>query len=259
MCLTSVDLKLFKEQYDPKNIEYMGGWKFKSTVGLFKVYIDKWIAIKNEASLTKNKALRTLAKLMLNALYGKFALNPNVQSKIPYLENGKVRYRLGPKETRDPIYIPMGSFITAYAREKTIRSAQSVYERFVYADTDSLHLEGYDIPENLEIDPTKLGAWKIEGKFTRAKYLRAKCYIEDVISTEKEMKEYLEKNPELAHHVNQELGTILNITCAGMPSNCYPNVTWDNFTIGSSFDGKLSPVHVEGGIVLNPIDFTLKK
>lgn len=31
--------------------------------------------------------MRTLAKLMLNALYGKFALNPNVRSKIPYYDN----------------------------------------------------------------------------------------------------------------------------------------------------------------------------
>ena len=33
MCLTSVDLEIFKEHYEIYNIEYFSGWKFKSTTG----------------------------------------------------------------------------------------------------------------------------------------------------------------------------------------------------------------------------------
>lgn len=234
LCLTSVDLKLFFEHYNVFNITYHSGWKFKSTVGLFTDYIDKWVTIKNESTLNGNKGMRQLAKLMLNALYGKFALNPNVQSKIPYLEEGIVKYRLGEKELRTPLYIPIGVFVTAHARFKTISSAQKVFHRFAYADTDSLHLIGTEIPEGLEVDPVKLGAWKLESKFSRAKFIRQKTYIEDI---------------------NGEL----NITCAGMPKGCYAGVTWDNFTAGSTFAGKLQPAHVAGGIVLRDIDFTIKK
>lgn len=233
MCLTSVDLELFFEHYHVYNITWHSGWKFKSTTGLFKEYIDKWNAVKMESTLNGNKAMRTLAKLMLNALYGKFALNPNVQSKIPYYDNGIIKYTLGEKETRNPIYIPVGTFITAWARHKTITSAQKVYDRFLYADTDSLHLIGTEIPKGLEVDPVKLGAWKHESTFTRARFVRQKTYIEEIDGE-------------------------LNITCAGMPSRCYKHVTWDNFIAGSSFEGKLQFTHVQGGIVLKDIDFTIK-
>lgn len=233
MCLTSVDLELFFEHYHVYNITWHSGWKFKSTTGLFKEYIDKWNAVKMESTINGNKAMRTLAKLMLNALYGKFALNPNVQSKIPYYDNGVIKYALGEKETRNPIYIPVGTFITAWARHKTITSAQKVYDRFLYADTDSLHLIGTEIPKGLEVDPVKLGAWKHESTFTRARFVRQKTYIEEIDGE-------------------------LNITCAGMPSRCYKHVTWDNFIAGSSFEGKLQFTHVQGGIVLKDIDFTIK-
>lgn len=233
LVLTNVDLELFFEHYDVYNIEWLGGWKFKSTNGLFKDYIDKWMKIKIESTINGNKAMRTLAKLMLNALYGKFALNPNVQGKIPYYVDGGIKYTLGQKETRKPIYIPVGAFITAYARRKTITSAQTVYDRFLYADTDSLHLLGTEIPENLEIDEVKLGAWAHESTFTRARFIRQKTYIE-------------------------EINGKINITCAGMPNRCYANVTWENFKAGSSFEGKLQFTHVQGGIVLKDIDFTIK-
>lgn len=233
LCLTNVDMELFFEHYEVYNIEWHSGWKFKSTVGLFKEYIDKWNKVKMESTINGNKAMRTLAKLMLNALYGKFALNPNVQSKIPWYDNGVVKYKLGEKESRDPIYIPVGTFITAWARYKTISSAQKVYDRFVYADTDSLHLIGTDIPDMLEVDPVKLGAWKHESTFTRARFIRQKSYIEEIDGE-------------------------LNITCAGMPDRCYQYVTWDNFHTGMSYDGKLGMTHVNGGIVLKDIPFSIK-
>lgn len=272
MCLTNVDLELFFEHYEVYNIEYHSGWKFKSTIGLFKDYIDKWITIKNESTLNGNKAMRTLAKLMLNALYGKFALNPNVCSKIPFLSEGVVKYVDGEKETRDPIYIPVGTFITAWARYKTITSAQKVYDKFIYADTDSLHLNislpqkikemdekdleklttkdlidlGVEIPEGFEVDPVKLGAWKLESRFFRARFIRQKSYIED----------WNEPDTWNTDRYNKEL---LNITCAGMPKQCYQYVNWDNFREGQTFSGKLQPKHVEGGIILKEIEFTIKK
>lgn len=233
LCLTSVDLELFLEHYNVYNVTYHSGWKFKSTVGLFKDYIDKWNAVKMESTLNGNKAMRTLAKLMLNALYGKFALNPNVQSKNPWYDNGVIKYKLGEKETREPIYIPVGTFITAWARYKTISSAQKVYDRFIYADTDSLHLVGTEIPDMLEIDPVKLGTWKHESTFERARFLRQKSYIE-------------------------EIDGVLNITCAGMPERCYQYVTWDNFHTGMNYAGKLGMTHVNGGIVLKDIPFSIK-
>ena len=231
LTLTNVDLALFLEHYNTFNLEYICGWRFKGATGLFKPYIDHWMHIKE----TTTGALRQLAKLMLNSLYGKFATNPKARKKIPFIdENGVVKYRLDDPELREPVYTAMGAFITAYAREKTIRSAQSVYDRFIYADTDSLHLIGQNPPANLEIHPTHLGAWKNEGVFIDSKFLRAKTYMET--TTDGETK----------------------VTCAGMPDNVKENVTYDNFTAGATFTGKLMPRRYKGGIVLEKTTFTIK-
>lgn len=230
LTLTNVDLALFLEHYDTYNLEYISGWKFRGAVGMFKDYIDHWMHIKE----TTTGALRQLAKLMLNSLYGKFATNPKARKKIPVMDGeGVVRYVLDEPELREPVYTAMGCFITAYAREKTIRSAQGVYDRFIYADTDSLHLSGKDFPEGLEIHPTKLGAWKHEGTFTDSYFIRPKTYLETIDG-------------------------VLKVTCAGMPDNLKEQVNYDNFTSGSTFDGKLMPRRFKGGIVLTPTTFTIK-
>ena len=235
LCMTNVDLELFLEHYDVYNVEWISGWKFKASNVLFTDFILKWYNVKQQATLDGNKALRTLAKLMLNSSYGRFSINPKVRSKIPVLdeETDTVRYPTGPEETRRPIYIPVGAFITAWARDKTIRAAQSVCDRFLYADTDSLHLLGTELPPELDIDPVKLGAWKHESTFTRAKYLRAKTYVEEIDGK-------------------------LCVTCAGLPEKLHKQVTFDNFEKRSIYTGKLKPTHVRGGIILDETDFTIR-
>lgn len=105
LCLTSVDLKLFFDQYDVEDLTFISGWKFRSISGLFKNYIDKWIEIKNQGTIEGNSGKRAMAKMMLNSLYGKFAKSLNVQCKIPYLQDGIVKYTLDdPEEVDRNIY-----------------------------------------------------------------------------------------------------------------------------------------------------------
>ena len=231
--MTNIDLQLFKEHYDIYNIEYIGGWMFKATNKLFKPYITKWNNEKMQAKKEGNRAMYLLSKLMNNALYGKFALNPKVRSKIPYYTDGMVKYYRGEEEEREGIYIPVGTFVTSYSREKTIRAAQQLYDRFIYADTDSLHLIGTDIPPELNIDDVKLGLWSHESTFTRARFLRQKSYIEEIDGK-------------------------LQITCAGLPASSYQYVTWDNFQEGAIYEGKLQPKRTKGGVVLQEVTFEIK-
>ena len=254
LCLNSVDLELFFEHYDVYNIEYISGWKFKSTKGLFTTYIDKWSNNKIKAKEEGNHGLYLISKLFLNSLYGKFGTDTKVISKIPYLgEDDVIHFKNSEVEYKDGIYVAMASFITSYARRKTITSAQKIMDnynsgkskiQFVYADTDSLHCVSpdFELPEGLDIDPYKLGAWKFESKFNRAKFLRQKCYIEN--STEDI------ENPTPDYE--------LKITVSGMPKGCYPYVNFNNFEIGASYKGKKSPKIVKGGVVLEEIDFTIK-
>lgn len=231
MWLTNVDYELLQDHYNLDEVTFINGFKFKGACGMFKEYIDYWMHIKE----TTTGALRQLAKLMLNSLYGKFATNPKARKKIPYLdpEDNVVRYKYGEPEERDPVYTAMGCFITAYAREKTIRSAQANYHRFIYADTDSLKLVGYEEAVGLEVHNTHLGAWKDEGNFTDSKWIRAKTYMVTVEGKTK-------------------------VTCAGMPDNVKEQVTYDNFRSGETFSGKLMPRRYPGGIILIDTTFTIK-
>ena len=233
MYLTSVDLKLFMEHYHIDYISYVCGFKFAECQNVFKEYIDKWYEVKN----TCTGAKKATAKLMLNSLYGKFATNPERQTKIPYYDwdTEMVDFTLSDIEVGDPVYTPMGAFITAWARDKTIRSAQSLYDRFIYADTDSLHLEGLEIPTEIDVDQKRLGAWKHESSFSKGVFIRAKTYME------------------------QDIDGNIDVKCAGMPKNVKGQVTFDNFKIGSSFGGKLQPKRTIGGVVLEEVDFTIKK
>lgn len=270
LCLNSVDLKLFLEHYDVYNLEYLSGWKFRGTKGLFVDYIDKWSANKIQAKKDGNHGLYLISKLFLNSLYGKFGTDNKVRSKIPYLEDGIVKYRDGEVEEKDGIYVAMASFITSYARLKTISAAQKITDdynagrskiQFVYADTDSLHCvsDDHSLPEGLDIDPTKLGAWDHETNFRRAKFLRQKCYIEDHIITEEEYIKGLNGEEPFLYRMDDEGFYKLKITVAGMPAGCYPEVSFNNFKIGASYSGKKQPKIVEGGVILREVDFTISE
>jgi hypothetical protein len=211
-------------------LSWNGGWKFHGITGFFKEYIDKWMAVKENS----DGGLRFIAKLHLNSLYGKFATNPDVTPKVPVLdENGVVKLVVGEEEKRNPVYTPVGVFITAYARDVTIRAAQQNYDVFAYADTDSLHLLTETDPPGLDVHPSKLGAWKYEGSFTEAIYVRAKCYCEHM------------SDGTYSTHV------------AGLPESIAEKVTLDDMQHGTVWSGKLAPQRVRGGIVLSSVDFTL--
>lgn len=234
LSLTNIDYDLFMDHYEVFDIEIRKVYYFRGSDRIFAEYIDYWGGVKEQAAREGNAGLKTIAKGMMNQLYGKFAVNPITGCKKPYLEDGKVKYEILDAEYRDPIYLPMAIFITSHARHYTITTSQQNYDRFAYADTDSMHMMGTNMPENIEIDSAKLGAWDHEKTFTRARFIRAKRYIEEVAGK-------------------------LEITCAGMPAACYEYVTWDNFKIGAPpFPGKLAHKNVEGGAILKDTYFTLK-
>lgn len=273
--LTSVDLKLFFDHYDVFNKEYMGGWKFKGidAGAIFGDYVEKWSRTKIKSKEEGNHGMYLISKLFLNSLYGKFGSAVKVCSKEPYIgEDGKVHFRKSEEVEKEGVYIAMACFITAYARNLTIRSAQQITDdynagkskiQFVYADTDSLHCISPDgsVPSCLEVHPTKLGAWDHEATAVRGKFLRQKCYMEKHIISEKEYKKAI-SDPDTIQSLYEKEGDNyyhIKITVAGMPESCYKNVTFQNFQIGATYPGKLAHRTVLGGVVLEDTDFTIKK
>lgn len=267
LTLASPDVELFFRHYNTDKVEWIGGWKFWSSTELFKDYVNKWAETKIQADKDGNKALRQIAKLFMNSLYGRFAINPLRKSKYPVFNEEKdcVQYKpiltactyadgtpqldeqgnqmYTDVEIGKPVYIPVGIFITAWARYTTISAAQKIHydsivqtgkSRFCYADTDSLHIIGTEIPEGLDVDPYRLGAWKCESHFTHAKFIQAKRYVE-VIDGE------------------------LKVTCAGLPHESHKYVTFENFHNGTTYPGKLVPKTVPGGIMLVEVPFQMKE
>lgn len=246
--VTNVDLELIFEQYDVHDIEYMDGWKFKGSRHLFDGFIDECNETKVKAAEEGNEGMRFLAKLRMNSSYGKFGTNPECTGMKPVKRDGRIWYEKLAPEYRDPIYIPAASFITAYARRKTITSAQSVYERFVYADTDSLYLVGTDVPESLDVDPYRLGAWKLEHRFQHFKVHRPKTYV---FVQDGELTIHCAGLPERCYDYTPRPGE-------EVPEDCYTEVTFDNFEIGAKYWGKLFNCHTDGGIVLYNKWFTIR-
>lgn len=111
----------------------------------------------------------------------------------------------------------------------------------LFPDTDSIHtlLPIEDLKKFCDIDDNLLGFWKIESKFKKAKFIRQKCYLEDILN---------EKTGEYE----------LKITCAGMPQSCYKYVTWETFKTGFTCKGKLTYKSVKGGVKLVETEFTIK-
>lgn len=248
--VTNVDLELIQNHYHLYDVTYLNGFKFKQKTGIFNEFIDQWMHVK----MTETGAKKQLAKLMLNSLYGKFATNPDVTGKVPYLnDDGSCGFTTGEEETKDPVYTPMGVFITSWARYTTITTAQKCYDRIIYCDTDSIHLEGSETPDAIrdQIDPDALGLWDHESTFIRAKFLRQKTYLEDVCMKWVDGKK---KQASIGDYETTEL----DVKCAGMPNNIKDKATFDNFEVGFSSYGKLLPQHVNNGIVLRDTEFTIK-
>lgn len=210
LTLTCTDYKLFKEHYHLYDTEYLDGCWFKSKTPaeLFDEYIQKWKQIK----INSKGAMRTLAKLFLNNLYGKMATWINNSYKHAYfdVETHSLKFEVVDSYTGKPGYIPVGSAITSYARNFTIRAAQMNFHGvdkpgFIYADTDSIHCDlKPDQLIGLKVHPTDFCCWKLESYWDEAIFVRQKTYIEHVTHEDGEP---VEK-------------PYYNIKCAGMNEKC---------------------------------------
>ena len=247
LTLTNVDFELFMEHYKVYDLEYHCGWKFKSYKGFFEEYVDVWFNEKSIGKKEGNKSKQAIAKMMLNSLYGKFASATESMRKYPIFdENGILMFDYYDTEIRNSVYVPVSAFTTSYARKIIIEAAQKIKDYsilkygknlYYYSDTDSLHIGLTNIEELkslIDIDEYKIGSFKIESEFTKAKFLRAKTYIE-----------------------KWKDGTI-NTTISGLPKYLADQVTFDNFKIGATYEGKRTPEYVKGGIILKEGSFTLK-
>ena len=280
LTLTCTDYYRLLKHYDVEDFEILDGCYFNTLQGIFDEYIDKYRKMKME-----NKgALRAIAKLFLNSLYGRMATSDNSGFKVAYMKTDDLlSYIPITQHDKSPVYIPVGSAITSYARDFTITAAQKNYygvdkPGFIYADTDSIHC---DIPvekvRGIKIHDKDFLCWKVETYWDDAIFERQKTYIEHV--THEDMEPVDEP--------------YYNIKCAGMPDRCKKLFEWsltgkeftqedieeltpeeiefliaddgstirrtmDNFTVGLQVPSKLIAKRMPGGIVLQNSYFTMR-
>ena len=277
MVLTMTDYILLQEQYNLVDFEILDGCWFYTQLGIFDEYIEKYKKQKMESK----GALRELAKLFLNNLYGKMASSKDSSFKLAYVKEDKTIGFLPVAESNKKAgYIPVGSAITSYARNFTIRAAQANYHGkdkagFIYADTDSIHC---DLPPEeivgIKVHDKNFCCWKLESCWDKAIFTRQKTYIEHVVA---ENLEPIEK-------------PYNNIKCAGMPKRCKDlfeislagdadkSEEWSDeekeflfdennkpikrdyssFKIGLKVPGKLRPKRIRGGILLVDTSYEMR-
>lgn len=252
--LTMTDFKLMQEHYDLVDCEILDGCWFYAQIGIFDDYINKY----KEMKVHSKGARRELAKLFLNNLYGKMASSKDSSFKVAFeKEDGSLGFRLVPEHNKKAGYIPIGSAITSYARNFTIRAAQLNYhginERgFIYADTDSIHCDLLPSEvKGIRVHESDFCAWKLESNWDIAYFTRQKTYIEHV-----------------THEDGEKISEpYYNVKCAGMPQKCKDTFVKSiesgerniaDFKVGLKLAGKLRPKRIRGGILLVDCDYEMR-
>lgn len=270
MTMTMTDYQLFRKHYGVCDFEILDGCWFNSAIGIFDDYIEKYKNIK----LVSTGAVRELAKLFLNNLYGKMASSTDSSFKVAYLrDDGSLGYYIVSQHDKKPGYIAVGSAITSYARNFTITAAQKNYygpnkRGFIYADTDSIHCDLK--PEELQGVPVhdkNFCHWKLEATWDEAIFARQKTYIEHVV----------------AENLLAIDKPYYNVKCAGMPEKCKKLFILsmerpedmgeldererkfvetkrgiEDFKVGLSVPGKLRPVNIPGGVLLVDTPYVMR-
>lgn len=254
LTLTMTDYKLLLDHYELVDFEILGGCWFFSEIGLFDPYINHYKEIK----VTSKGSKRESAKLFLNNLYGKMASSKDSSFKLAYKKEGDIiGFKPVPEYNKKAGYIPIGSAITSYARNFTIRAAQANYhdrsERgFIYADTDSIHCDlSPEQISGIKVDKSAFCCWKLESTWDYAWFVRQKTYIEHVVQEDLEDVE--------PHY---------NVCCAGMPDKCKNifldkvkegTATLEDFNVGLVIpEGRLKPKRIRGGILLVDDKYTMR-
>ena len=181
LTLTNVLLDLLFECYEVDGYKLGGHMAFRGSYGLFTNYLDYWSMVKQNSTGAK----RAISKLLQNSLYGKMGMS--CDNEITKFESKDGKFSInhtGETYISSAIYLPLATYITSYAKDYLVRAINDNYDRFLYCDTDSLHLFGtLEDVKGLFIDKKKYGAWDNELKFNDFIYLSPKRYAEKDIET----------------------------------------------------------------------------
>ena len=174
------------------NFSINSGYLFKKE-NIFSDYINKMYNLRLE--YPKTDPMNSIAKLLMNSLYGRFAMKPikHVQGFFTKEEFLKLIAEFEIEEYIDlndstlfvnyidknllnkesKVSISIASAVTAYARVHMSEFKKDDYNLY-YTDTDSVYLDT-KLSED-KVSDTKLGMFKLENIFNKAVFLGPKIY-----------------------------------------------------------------------------------
>lgn len=178
---TNVEINMAKK-FGVKIIKVHKGAIFENGGKIFKDYVDEIYNLRKKSN--PNSADNVIYKLLLNSLYGRFALNLERQKivaddgrqglkpmmKINVGKNKFVSLAYEDVTLKSDTFSPISIFVTSYARIYNYENYLSKYDVY-YHDTDSFFIK--------DIVPTSndLGDIKLEYQIDQACFLLPKTYI----------------------------------------------------------------------------------
>lgn len=203
-------------QYDSDfSITPIEGFIFPESSDYFSTYISRLFDIKSQNQGPK----RTLAKLLMNSLYGKFGQayerDESIYQVFDSLDSALAFQDTLPQDStklkeKDGIYtiikkehsisvksfmnVAIASYITAYARielTKQLHYCESKNIPVYYCDSDSFVISNHY--KHLIPISKSLGGWDIEVEMFKAQFLAPKCYIYQALNKESNQLEYFLK------------------------------------------------------------------
>lgn len=277
VCLTGIDYQIMQSEYNILSCRITRLYMFRTVRGQYYNFIEYWMQIKSDSDRIKNdpastpeqvaaaKTMRALAKVMMNSSYGKDGTKLMRRVKSSYMSDEGLLELTDTIEIADvEYYLPSAIFITAWARKQLWTAVKACrvpgHSFFVYCDTDSVKVtqEGAALlhaSPDVVIDPYELGTWGYEGTYITARFVRQKTYSYTI----------KEKDGSVGRHY---------VVC-GAPDDIKSVMDIDDFKPGMvisldmihehvddqgrQLEGRLLPVRVKGGVILEETGFQISK
>jgi len=154
--------------------EVLESYEWRGRMNPFKEYVDHFYELKRAMGREKS-AKKSMYKILLNGLYGKFGEHGEV--RFIELDGSDIKSDQLAKPRRAFYHsVPIASYITAYSRLELLKWINKCHEDHVYyADTDSV----YTTDDLTSSCSEELGALKLEGHVSEgeAVFIRSKFYL----------------------------------------------------------------------------------
>ena len=195
--------EIYKAEKLGYSFEILRGYTFDKEY-IFKEYVEYFYDMKKKSE--KNSPYYIIAKYLLNSLYGRLGMNPNIEkhiisnpndldyfdifnnntvTNVVNIDNGKdlISYLEGTSELEDNalskdinVSVPIASAITSYSRIHMYQFKLNQYYKIYYTDTDSIAI---DKKLDNNFISNELGKMKLEYISKKAIFLAPKVYFCD--------------------------------------------------------------------------------